>query len=206
MTDPTTSSAAHAKDVAHLVPDQLVRFVALNAPLERLVADPARRSALASIAPALQASARVGPDCALRDLPGHVGRAMAGFGWLWNGIYVLGPNGELHLGPAHGPPVCSPLERHGGALTSGMCFDALAMNQTLVAHDVTQWPGYVSCDSASGLGTLASIVCPLRDPDGRPFAVWDLDATQPLEDGDVRFMDVLLSSLARCVALTPACL
>ena len=141
---------------------------------------------------------------ALSELPKIVGAAMKSFGWLWNGFYVLRDDGALHLGPSCGPPVCTPLESSGGVLSSGMCFDALHLNQTLVAYEAKAWPGYVSCDSTSGLGTVSGIVCPVRDEGGRPIAVWDLDATQRVEPADVRFMDVLIATLSHCTVPTPA--
>ena len=84
-----------------------------------------------------------------------------------------------------------------------MCFDGLDLNQTLAAYDVKAWPGYVSCDSSSGLSTVSGIVAPVRDPGGRPIAVWDLDANQRIEPGDVRFADVLFGTLARCLPFRP---
>ena len=147
-----------------------------------------------------------GPDLTplLVRLPRVIGEAAGELGWRWNGIYVLGDDGKLHLGPAHGPPVCSPLEPAAGAagaaprpLTSGMCFDALVLNQTMAGYDVGTWPGYVSCDAASGLQTRAGIATPLRDAGGQPVAVWDCDSVEEVELADVRFAEVLFSTLAK---------
>jgi putative methionine-R-sulfoxide reductase with GAF domain len=179
------------------------RFVELNVALERSVPDAERRAALRSIVETTGALLARGPRDTLRELPRAIGRAMGSRGWAWNGFYALRGAGrdELHLSHAFGPPVCAVLERRGGPLTSGMCFDALELNQTLAAHDAKAWPGYVSCDAASGLGTVAGIVSPLRDPSGVPIAVWDLDSTRPIEPGDVRFADVLFATLSRSLAL-----
>jgi putative methionine-R-sulfoxide reductase with GAF domain len=175
------------------------RFVERNAARELSGERAGPRAALvAGLAEALEEGARA----FVARAPGVIGAAMREHGWLWNGFYVLGADGFLHLGPAHGPPVCTHLEPSGGVLTSGMCFDALHMNQTLVAHDAKEWPGYVSCDAASGLATVAGIVAPLRDPEGRPVAVWDLDCTQPLDAGDPRFMDVVFATASRCLELS----
>ena len=177
----------------------------LNAALDVVVADPSRRAALSSIADSAQDLLSAGPVELIRQLPDAVSSAMEEHGWLWNGFYAPGEDGHLHLGPACGPPVCAVLESRGGPLTSGMCFDGMHLNQALVAYDIKQWPGYVSCDGASGLATVAGMVVPVRDPAGAPIAVWDLDATQPLQPGDVRFMDVLFATLGRCVAIDPTC-
>lgn len=181
------------------------RFVELNAGLDAVVADPARRRALRAVLRGAGELLRLGPRGALEALPRRIGEHMGAHGWAWNGFYAPLPGDgdvrELHLSWAWGPPVCSPLVRSGGPLSSGMCFDGWAMNQTLAAYDAKAWPGYVSCDAASGLGTVAGIVAPVRGPDGSPVAVWDLDAVRPIEPGDVRAMDVLFATLARCLEL-----
>lgn len=195
--------ASPAQAAPPLQASELARFVELNAALDASLADPERRRALRGVL-AFVERGLADPPGLIAGLPRAIGEAMESRGWRWNGFYALGEDGRLHLGPAHGPPVCSPLELQGGALSSGMCFDALLTNQTLAAYDVSAWPGYVSCDGESGLSTVSSIVSPIRDPDGRPFAVWDLDSTQRIEPGDVRFCDVLFASLARCTRLEPA--
>jgi putative methionine-R-sulfoxide reductase with GAF domain len=106
---------------------------------------------------------------------------------------------ELHLANgAAGPPVCSPLklEKDGRAGSSGSCWDALLMNQTMAVDDVAQWPGYVSCDGASGLNTVSSIVSPIRDSRGRPIAVWDLDSEQKVAPEDAFFMGSYFDTLS----------
>ena len=198
----STGSPRPSSDVdARLDPGRFVAFVELNVALDEVEPDGGRRAALrrvlASVEERLDDAAEL-----LKALPGRIGEAMEPFGWLWNGFYVA-RDGALHLGFAHGPPVCTPLERSGGPLSSGMCFDALALNQTLAAFDTKRWPGYVSCDVASGLQTVSGIVCPVRDPAGRPIAVWDLDATRRITPGDVRFFDVLFATLARTIDLSP---
>ena len=186
-----------------LAPADFRPFVELNAGLERTVPDVERRAALASIVEAAGALVGGEPQVLFADLPRTIAQTMGPFGWLWNGFYVVrrDERDKLHLGPACGPPVCTPIERHGGPLTSGMCFDALHLNQTMAAYETKRWPGYVSCDAESGLSTVSGIVCPIRNPDGIPIAVWDLDATETIEPGDVRTMDVLFATLARCVAI-----
>ncbi len=142
-----------------------------------------------------------GGAAVLAALPAFFDRGMSAYGWSWNGFYALGEDGRLHLGFAHGPPVCAELERSGGPLTSGMCFDGLLLNQTLAAADVTDWPGYVSCDAHSGQRTIGSIVSPLRDPEGKPLGVWDLDSTQTVTAGDGRFVGALFATLSKLLPL-----
>ncbi|MEL6427682.1 MAG: hypothetical protein AAFR54_00800 [Planctomycetota bacterium] len=186
----------------------LHRFVLLNTTLERASAAPERARALEGLVGDVATRLDAGPGALLRAFPGLVAERMGGFGWAWNGFYApeneANPPTSLVLSHACGPPVCSPLEAFGGALSSGMCFDAFHFDQTLVAASVDDWPGYVSCDSASGIGTVSGIVVPVRGPEGRPVAVWDLDATEPVVAVDARVMDVLFSTLGRCVSIRPA--
>ncbi|MFN0059209.1 MAG: hypothetical protein ACKVX7_12175 [Planctomycetota bacterium] len=119
-------------------------------------------------------------------------------GWRWNGVYAR-RNGVLELIVAAGPPVCAQLEPRGGIGRSGMCYDALLMNQTLVAADVRRWPGYVSCDDESGLTTVSGMVCPLRSAFGTPVAIWDLDSTAPLAPSDPLFFDRYFATLSALV-------
>ena len=134
---------------------------------------PDRRAALDRVFVGAAALAEQGAAPTVAGLPSVIGEAMAPFGWAWNGFYAPLPGDEkpsaLHVSAAFGPPVCSPLERGGGALSSGMCFDGFLLNQTLCAFDAGAWPGYVSCDAASGLGTVAGIVVPVRDANGAPW-------------------------------------
>ena len=133
-----------------------------------------------------------------RDLPTLIRDVFGGRGWKWNGVYVRRGD-ELHLANgAAGQPVCSPLklEKDGRAGSSGSCWDALLMNQTMAVDDVAQWPGYVSCDGASGLNTVSSIVSPIRDSRGRPIAVWDLDSEQKVAPDDAFFMGSYFDTLS----------
>ena len=146
-------------------------------------------------------------ECEGHDLYQRLPRAIQSVferrGWDWNGIYALDGD-KLKLFAAAGPPVCAELDRSGGVGESGMCFDALGMNQTLVTDDPKKWPGYVSCDGESGLQTAAGIVSPIRDDDHRPVAVWDLDAVAPLSDSDPIFMDHYFATLSIMRPYQPA--
>jgi putative methionine-R-sulfoxide reductase with GAF domain len=182
------------------------RFVELNAALDVITHDDGRRAALRSIVREAEELLPGGAGSLAGALPRAIGEAMGPFGWAWNGFYAPDENETraLRLAHAFGPPVCAVLERSGGPLSSGMCFDALDLNQTLAAYDAKAWPGYVSCDAASGLGTVSGLVTPVRGPDGGPVAVWDLDATARIEPGDVRFVDVLFATLSRCLEFSRA--
>ena len=138
-------------------------------------------------------------------LPAVIQTVLGGRGWAWNGIYVR-DGGTLRLYAAAGPPVCASIDLIGdqGVGSSGMCFDAILMNQTLIADQVKDWPGYVSCDSESNLTTLAGMVCPIRNAHGTPIAVWDLDATQAILPEDSLFFDRLFATLSALLKPEPA--
>ncbi|MEM7168182.1 MAG: GAF domain-containing protein [Planctomycetota bacterium] len=135
-----------------------------------------------------------GADPTWPQVPMLLREHFAELGWEWNGIYAL-RTGVLQLVTAAGPPVCATLERTGGVGSSGMCHDAVLMGQAIVAARAKRWPGYVSCDGESGLGTVAGMAVPLRNPGGQIVAVWDLDSTQPLLPEDVFFCERYLASL-----------
>lgn len=117
-------------------------------------------------------------------------------GWEWNGLYKRVAPDRLELFDSAGPPVCQTLQSQGGVGTSGMCFDAILMNQTLSTNNVADWPGYVSCDTDSGLSTAASIVVPVHRADGPVWGVWDLDSQEPIVPSDAVFMTKLTALLA----------
>jgi putative methionine-R-sulfoxide reductase with GAF domain len=141
-----------------------------------------------------------GPEL-LRAIPALIRERFGARGFAWNGIYALAAPRTLELFAAAGPPVCHELERSGGAGSSGMCWDCILMGQTLIAADVSRWPGYVSCDAESGLATAAGICCPIRDAGQRPIAVWDLDCTRPLAAEDGVFFDRFFATLSALLEL-----
>ncbi len=132
------------------------------------------------------------------SLPKIIAEEMKPFGWDWNGIYLLRgqiPRRRLELGPADGPPVCSPIQEQEEG-RSGLCFDAVQQGSILVAADVTRWPGYISCDGESGLSTVAGMARPILDASGEVVAVWDLDSNQPIHATDALVMDALIEGLS----------
>ncbi len=145
------------------------------------------------------------PDQVWQRLPSLIREQFLERGWEWNGIYVRDGD-TLRLASAAGPPVCTELSLRGGDGCSGMCFDALLMNQTVAARDPHRWPGYVSCDAESGLSTAAGMACPIRDRRGVPIAVWDLDSTQPLASHDPARFDRYFATLSAILRPVPALL
>ena len=154
------------------------------------------------------ALAEQGAAPTVAGLPSVIGEAMAPFGWAWNGFYAPLPGDEepsaLHVSAAFGPPVCSPLERGGGALSSGMCFDGFLLNQTSAPSTRARGPATspATPPAASARSRASWSPCAMRT--ARPWPSGDLDSTERIEPGDVRAMDVLFASLARTVAFDRA--
>ncbi len=156
---------------------------------------PERRAEYDSTVTAVAAAMTSRGDRFWCEIPRAIQKTFGPRGFAWNGIYRVSAR-TLELVAAAGPPVCTALPLAGGPGSSGMCWDGVLMNQTLVAGDVKRWPGYVSCDGESGLRTVAGLVCPIRESGGRPIAVWDLDSTRPLAPEDPLFFDRLFATLS----------
>lgn len=89
-------------------------------------------------------------------------------GLNWVGFYLL-KQGELVLGPFQGKPACVRIQPG-----RGVCGTAFSRNETLRVPDVHAFPGHIACDSAS----RSELVVPLRDADGVPFGVLDIDSPE----------------------------
>lgn len=87
-------------------------------------------------------------------------------GVSWTGFYLL-KDGELVVDAYQGPVACLVLERH-----VGVCWAAIESNQTQVVRDVHAFPGHIPCDER----TRSEVVVPIRDRDGRPISVLDIDS------------------------------
>ena len=87
----------------------------------------------------------------------------------WAGLYLLRDD-ELILGPFSGKVacVCIPVGR-------GVCGTAVKENAVQLVTDVEAFPGHIACDAAS----RSELVIPLRDREGRPVGVLDLDSDLP---------------------------
>ena len=84
----------------------------------------------------------------------------------WVGFYLL-QRGALILGPFQGKPACTRI-----LVGNGVCGTAVAQNKTQRVEDVHAFPGHIACDSASN----SELVVVLRDQDGAPIGVLDIDS------------------------------
>ncbi|MHA8110887.1 GAF domain-containing protein [Lactobacillaceae bacterium Melli_B4] len=86
----------------------------------------------------------------------------------WAGFYRYLPNqDELILGPFQGKVACVHIKN--GA---GVCGTAFQTDTIQRIEDVHQFPGHIACDADS----RSEIVIPVRDKDGQPFGVLDIDS------------------------------
>jgi len=103
------------------------------------------------------------------------------FGWLWVGFYVV-KNGELVLGPFHGPVACTRIQ-----FGRGVCGTAWKEAKSQLVPDVEKFPGHIACNSLS----VSEIVVPILDKAGKVAGVLDVDSEQydVLNETDVLFLE-----------------
>src|SRR2546421_7365384 len=83
----------------------------------------------------------------------------------WVGFYFA-KDGELVLGPFQGQPACVRIK-----IGQGVCGAGAAKCDTVIVPNVHEFPGHISCDSASN----SEIVVPLKKGE-RLIGVLDLDS------------------------------
>src|ERR1051325_7885534 len=86
----------------------------------------------------------------------------------WAGFYFA-KDGELVLGPFQGNPACVRIR-----IGQGVCGAGAAKCETVIVHNVHEFPGHIACDSASN----SEIVVPLLK-EKRLVGVLDLDSPLP---------------------------
>src|SRR2546425_8172269 len=86
----------------------------------------------------------------------------------WAGFYFA-KDGELVLGPFQGKPACVRIR-----VGQGVCGAGAAKCETMIVPNVHEFPGHITCDSASN----SEIVVPLRKGE-RLIGVLDLDSPLP---------------------------
>jgi len=105
----------------------------------------------------------------------------------WAGFY-LHKDGELVLGPFQGQPACVRI-----AIGKGVCGTAALQRQTIIVHDVHDFPGHIACDSASNSEIVVQLV-----KDNRLIGVLDLDSPTVgrFDEEDARGLNELVEVFA----------
>jgi len=89
-----------------------------------------------------------------------------GMNFFWVGYYFVADD-ELVLGPFQGPVACARMP-YG----KGVCGKAWETNDTILVEDVDEFPGHISCNSAS----KSEIVLPIRLKDKTVKMILDVDS------------------------------
>jgi len=108
------------------------------------------------------------------------------FNFFWVGFYTV-KNDMLVLSPFQGPIACTRI-KYG----KGVCGTAWKEGHTLIVPDVDQFPGHISCNSAS----KSEIVIPVIK-DGKIIAVLDIDSDtlNTFDETDALFLEKMCSLL-----------
>jgi GAF domain-containing protein len=89
------------------------------------------------------------------------------FGFLWVGFYLVQKE-QLILGPFQGPVACTRIKKN-----KGVCGTSWARKKTIIANNVHDFPGHISCNGEAN----SEIVIPIVR-DGEIFGVLDIDSTE----------------------------
>ena len=110
----------------------------------------------------------------------------------WVGFYKM-TDGILVLGPFQGKPACVRIP-----VGNGVCGTAVAEDAVQLVYDVHDFPGHITCDSASN----SEIVLPIH-ANGKVWGVLDIDSpfvgrfTEEDRDGLQKIVAVLEKMLER---------
>jgi GAF domain-containing protein len=112
------------------------------------------------------------------------------FGHLWTGFYrVVEPGQLLRVGPYQGSLGCLDI-----TFGRGVCGIAAAETKTQIVHDVSKFPGHITCDARA----RSEIVVPVFGRKGDLIAVLDVDSDRlnAFDAEDARGLERLLSWFA----------
>lgn len=110
-----------------------------------------------------------------------------GMGFFWVGFYLVDKEDELVLGPFQGPVACTRIKKG-----KGVCGASWERNETLIVPSVDEFPGHISCASAS----KSEIVIPLKK-DGKVIGVLDVDSDElsDFDETDQKYLQQILDLL-----------
>jgi len=107
--------------------------------------------------------------------------------YFWTGFYIL-QEGKLQVGPYQGSLACINLPKN-----TGVCWDAIVRNKTIVVGDVRNFNGHIACDSRS----LSEIVIPIKNKNQQIVGVMDIDSSElnSFCDTDVFWLEKIVKLL-----------
>lgn len=106
--------------------------------------------------------------------------------WIFTGFYRVIKKDLLEIGPYQGPILaCGTIE-----FGRGVCGTSARTGETVIVRDVSEFPGYISCDSA----TRSEIVVPVFHKN-RLIAVLDIDSAQigDFDETDRRYLEKIVA-------------
>jgi len=104
--------------------------------------------------------------------------------FFWCGFYRVTPE-NLVVITYQGPLACQLLPKN-----TGVCWAAVNKNETIIVPDVRAFPGHIACDSRS----KSEVVVPLRNSQGIPVAVLDIDSKEvnSFDETDAFYLEKIL--------------
>ncbi len=108
------------------------------------------------------------------------------FKWWWVGFYLVKEE-TLVLGPFQGPVACTRI-----SMGRGVCGAAWQQKKVLIVPDVNDFPGHISCNSAS----KSEIVLPIIK-NNTVVGVLDVDSEylNHFDETDQKYLEQLLAKL-----------
>ncbi len=104
--------------------------------------------------------------------------------WVW--FYLVVSPKLLQVWPYQGTVGCIKIP-----FDKGVCGACASQEQTVIVHDVHEFPGHIACDSRSN----SEIVVPVFDKGKKLIAVLDVDSTElwSFDEVDQEYLEDLLA-------------
>ncbi len=101
--------------------------------------------------------------------------------FFWTGFYFV-KNDKLVVGPYQGSLACLVLPKD-----TGVCWQAVRKNNTVIVEDVKAIKDHIACDGRSN----SEIVVPIHNKNGKVIAVMDVDSdkTNSFDDIDKKYLE-----------------
>jgi GAF domain-containing protein len=110
-----------------------------------------------------------------------------GMNFFWVGFYRVANEGELVLGPFHGPVACTRI-----SYGKGVCGTAWEKNQTIVVPDVDKFPGHIACSSDS---KSEIVICITKNNKVQWILDIDSDRLNDFDETDKKYLEKLSSEI-----------